>query len=165
MDWAVYRKNQKPNPPTLDEMRNQAYQSIISGATGLIWYSYYDLRYKQYPREQNLDMALFAQRWKDASAMAQEIDKITPAILEDQKVLLDLSAKSDVEAAAWKQGNQLALLFANPYYETKSISFALPQGWTIKDVNQGQIKSTLANGKATFILPSVGSGVFYLTKK
>jgi len=165
MDWAVYRKNQKPNPPTLDEMRNQAYQSIIHGATGLIWYSYYDLRYKQYPRDQNLDMTLFQQRWKDVSAMAQEIDQITPVILEDQKVLLDLPAKSDVEAAAWKQGNQLALLFANPYYATKSITFALPQGWMIKDAEQGQIKSTFANGKATFTLSTIGSGVFYLEKK
>lgn len=164
MDWAVYRKNQKPHPPTLDDMRNQAYQSIISGATGLIWYSYYDLRYKQYPREQNLDMDLFAQRWKDVTAMAKEIDQITPAILANKKVLLDVPAKAEVEVGAWQQGDKLALLFANPYYDTKSITFALPQGWKMNDADQGQIKSTFANGKATFTLPSVGSGVFYLVK-
>jgi len=76
-----------------------------------------------------------------------------------------LPEKAEVEVAAWKQGNQLALLFANPYYESKSITFALPQGWKIKDANQGQIKSTFADGKATFTLPSVGSGVFYLVQK
>jgi len=40
----------------------------------------------------------------------------------------------------------------------------LPEGWTIKQVEQDEIKSTFANGQVTFTLPSVGSGVFRLEK-
>src|SRR5690606_27028312 len=34
-DWGVLRENRKIHPPSRDEMRNQAYQMIINGATGL----------------------------------------------------------------------------------------------------------------------------------
>lgn len=161
-DLGIYYKLPETHAPSLDEMRNQAYQALINGTKGLMWYSYFDLWYVNSERKPN--EAYFLRRWKDVANMAKEIDKITPTILQDQKVLLNISAKSDVEAAAWKQGNKLAILFANPYYETKSIAFALPQGWKIKDAEQGQIKSTFLNGKVTFTLPSLGSGVFYLTK-
>jgi hypothetical protein len=164
MDWAVYQKtlNEKNHQPTLDEMRNQSYQTIINGAKGLIFYSYFDLWSADSNRKP--DEAVFQKRWPDVVRMAKEINGIIPTILEDKKVLLDLPEKPEIEAAAWQQGNRLALLFANPYYETKSITFALPNGWKIKDAEQGEVKSTFADGKATFTLPSVGSGVFYLVK-
>lgn len=151
--------------PSLDEMRNQAYQAIISGATGLFWYTYYDLKYVGYPRnKENIDVDVFDKRWADASSMAQEINKITPIILENKKFALQLPKKTDVQAAAWRDGEELLILLANPYYEAKTITFTLPVDWKIKDANQGQIKSPFANGKVTFTLPSVGSGGFRLSK-
>src|SRR5690606_28177501 len=72
MDWGVQRKTRPSHQPNLDEMRNQAYQAIINGATGLIFYSYYDLMYEKYPRsEKTKNNQLFEKRWKDAAAMAQ----------------------------------------------------------------------------------------------
>jgi len=165
-DWAVYNEGTEQVQPTLDEMRNQAYQALIGGATGLIWYSYFDLFYGKAPRDwAKMDMELFRQRWKDVSAMGREVDGITPIILKDQKVPLDLPEKAEVEAAAWQDGNELLIMLANPHYQEKSIAFALPRGWKIQDVTQGQIKSAFAKGKTTFTLPAVGSGVFRLTKK
>jgi len=165
MDWAVYRKDNKPHPPSLDEMRNQAYQAIINGATGLIWYSYYDMQYEKYPRDKStLNMDLFHRRWTEASSMAQEINGIVPVILKNDKVPLVLPTNAEVQAAAWQNGNELLIMLANPYYEQKSITLELPKGWTIKDVDQREIKSTSAIGKVTFTLPSVGSGVFRLIK-
>jgi len=166
MDWAVYHADRKQHPPTLDEMRNQSYQALINGATGLIFYSYYDMMYEKYPRgESTKNMELFKKRWADASSMAEEINKIIPIVLKgNNRVALDLPKNADVETGALRDGNQLLLMLANPYYETKSISFALPAGWAIKEATQGEIKSTFANGKATFTLPSVGSGVFRLVR-
>jgi hypothetical protein len=166
MDWAVYKKENKPHPPSLDEMRNQAYQAIINGATGLIWYSYYDMMYEKYPRDESTkNTDLFHKRWNDATAMAREINQLIPVILEgNNRVKLNLPEKAPVEVGALQDKNRLLLLLANPYYEEKSITFELPNGWKIKDATQGQIKSTFAAGKATFILPSVGSGVFWLVK-
>jgi hypothetical protein len=165
MDWAVYHEDRTPHPPSLDEMRNQAYQAIINGATGLIWYSYYDMMYEKYPRGESTNkMTLFNKRWQDASSMAHEIDAITPAILNGQRVSLDVPADSKVEASAIQYDNQLLILLANPYYQEAKVTLALPTGWQIVEANQGEIKSTSAHDKTTFTLPSVGSGAFRLVK-
>ena len=96
--------------------------------------------------------------------MASEINGIVPVILKDNKVPLTLPLDAEVEVAAWQNGNQLLLLVANPFYEQKSITFELPSGWAIKDVDQGVIKSTFNDGKITLTLPAIGSGVFCLHK-
>lgn len=164
-DWHSYLPEQKSHQPSLDEMRNQAYQALIHGAKGLVFYSYFDLKYIKYRREKDaIDWDVFHERWGDVAAMAQELKNITPIILQDKQVPLTLPDNAKIEAAAWQDGEELVMLLANPYYEQNSITFKLPDGWQIKDATQGQIKSTFANGEATFTLPSVGSGVFYLVK-
>lgn len=163
MDWAMYKAERKPRPPTLDEMRNQAYQAIINGATGLMFYSYFDLWWTDSTRSKS-DKAVFDKRWPDVTAMAAEIKALTPAILNGEKVALDLSDNSKVEVGALRYNGEMLLMLANPYYEEQKITFVLPQGWKILQKDQGQIKSTFADGKATFTLPSVGSGVFRLVK-
>jgi len=148
-------------------MRNQAYQALIGGAKGLIWYSYFDLPYKNYEEKyktRQKDMAFFDSRWKDITSMTREMDRIIPTILNDKKISLELP-HANVKVSAWEEGNMLTLLMANPYYESNSITFELPEGWKIQEANQGEIKSTFTNGKATFTLPAIGSGVFYLVKK
>ena len=165
MDWAVYHEDRTPHPPSLDEMRNQAYQAIINGATGLIWYSYYDMMYEKAPRgESTKNMTLFNKRWADASSMAHEIDAITPAILNGERVSLDMPTDAKVEAAALQYKDQLLILLANPYYQEEKVTLPLPQGWIVEGANQGTIKSTFDRGNITFTLPSVGSGVFRLVK-
>ena len=166
-NWSVYDKKYPDHAPTLDEMRNQAYQALIGGAKGLIWYSYFDLPYKSYEEKyktRQKDMAYFETRWKDITSMASEIDAVIPLILQDKKVSLQLPENAPIEVNAWQSDDALLLLMANSYYTEKNITFALPDGWKIKDAEQGAIKSTFSNGKATFTLPSVGSGVFRLVK-
>lgn len=189
-DWAVYRKGGRQNPPTLDEMRNQAYQALINGATGLIFYSYFDLKHREYPRDKTTeDMELFHGRWEDVTAMAKEIRKIAPVILRGKQLTLDLptnpqteigklqdgnqqlfqmnepSFNPQIEVTAFEDGNEVVLLMANPTYQESNITFPLPDGWIPKEIRQGQIQSTFVNGKTTFTLPSVGSGAFRLVKK
>ena len=166
MDWHVYRPDSKVHPPSLDELRNQAYQAIINGAKGLIWYSYYDLMYtKSRPRDKSTeDMDIFNRRWKDAVKMTAEINQIVPVVLANKKVPLESPQDASIEVGAWKDENQLLLLLANPYYEEKSITLTLPAGWRIATTNQGEIKSTFINRQATFTLPSVASGVFRLER-
>jgi hypothetical protein len=164
MDWAVYKK-QPSHQPSRDEMRNQAYQAIIGGAKGLIFYTYYDLFFEKYPRNDSTrNEALFQKRWADAAAMGQEIKALTPAILGGQNVALSLPESASVKASALEYQNELLILLANPYYEEKSVTLELPKSWQIKQPVQGEIKSTFVNGKVTFTLPSVGSGVFRLEK-
>lgn len=166
MDWAVYKKNQESHSPSLDELRNQAYQAIIGGAKGLIFYTYYDMFFEKYPRNDSTrNEALFLKRWANAAAMGQEIKALIPAILNGQNIALSLPQSASIKASALEYQNDLLILLANPYYEEKSVTLELPQGWQIAQPVQGEIKSTFADGNVTFTLPSVGSGVFRLEKR
>jgi hypothetical protein len=72
-DWTSYKK---PNgrPPTLAEMRCMAWSCIAAGANGLIFYSWFDLW--------KMDKTTpFEQRWKDVTAMAEEIRRWIPVLL------------------------------------------------------------------------------------
>jgi hypothetical protein len=161
-DWSVYGAENKPHLPTLDEMRNQSYQSIINGATGLIFYSYFDLWFADHKRVE--DKAIFEKRWPDVAAMTLEIKVITPAILHGKKVALALPAEKKVEVGAWEHEGQLLILLANPYYQEEKVTMAIPKGWKVAQVQQGAVKSSTANGEITFTLPAIGSGVFRLVK-
>lgn len=163
MDWSVYKPEHKQHPPSLDEMRNQAYQAIINGATGLMFYSYFDLWWTDSTRSKT-DKAKFDTRWPDVAVMSAEIKALIPAILKGERVALDLSDSSKLEVGALRHDGEMLLMFANPYYEEQTITFALPAGWKIGQTSQGQVKGTFANGRATFVLPSVASGVFRLVK-
>lgn len=162
-DWAVYKNGQKSHQPTLDEMRNQAYQAIINGARGLMFYSYFDLWYDSTERRVRKP-EVFEQRWPAVAEMAGEIKALLPTIMHNRKVALTLPSKARVEAGAWEFQNELWILLANPYYTEEKIVLTLPQGWKIQQTEQGQIKSAVQGTQATFTLPAVGSGVFRLVK-
>lgn len=163
MDWAVYTPGRAPRPPTRDEMRNQAYQAIIGGAKGLIFYAYQDLFQEKYPRGA-LNQAAFDRRWPDVAAMAQEIKGVAPAVLHGKTVALNIPAKSKVKVRAIETENELLLLLANPYYEGNSITLEIPAGWKPAEAVQGQIGSTPGAAQMTFIVASIGSGVFRFIK-
>ena len=164
-DLSITHPERKQHRPSRDEIRNQSYQAIINGATGLIYFSYYNLIYEKYPRgEATKNLALFQQRWTDLSSVSKEIKALVPAILHGSKVPLEMSTKSDVQASAIDYQNHLLILLANPDYAPKQITMNLPKGWKIKQAEQGNIKSTFQGSKVTFTLPSLGSGVFKLEK-
>ncbi len=163
-DWAVYKDGQKSHQPTLDEMRNQAYQAIINGARGLLFYSYFDLWYDSTDRRVRKP-EVFNQRWPAVAKMAGEIKALLPAVLQNQKVALTLPPNARIEAGAWEFQDELLMLLANPYYSEEQIILNLPQGWKIEQAEQGQIKSAAQGTHVTFTLPPVGSGVFRLKKE
>ena len=76
-NWANYRKTEEERkglrPPTLPEMRSMAWQCICEGATGLIFYSYYDLK-----RDPTTP---FDEQWGRCKTMAAEIKDMIPVIL------------------------------------------------------------------------------------
>ncbi len=161
-DWAVYGEENKTHQPNLDEMRNQSFQAIINGATGLIFYSYFDLWFADHKRQD--DRALFDKRWPDVAAMTQEIKALSPVILHGKKTELALPAQKRVEVAAWEYEGKKILMLANPYYQEETITFNLPRGCKVTNALQGSIKGEVANGKLTLTLPSMASGAFSLEK-
>ncbi len=72
---SIYLKD-KHRSPTYEEMRCMAYQAIVNGAKGIVFYSYFDLK---------RDPIGFDKRWPDVKKLAEEIRSITPIILSTEK--------------------------------------------------------------------------------
>ena len=74
--WMVpqlFRWPEKPRGPSLAELRSMAWQCITEGATGLVFYSWFEIRAdKQVP---------FDTRWRDMKQVAQEVKDMIPVLL------------------------------------------------------------------------------------
>ncbi len=75
-------------PPTFEEMRCMAWQCITEGATGLIFYGFFEMKYdKEFP---------FAQQWPKVKKMAEEIRDMTPVLLS-----VESPPAIEVKQAGW----------------------------------------------------------------
>lgn len=76
-NWLNYNKddaaNKKYHTPTYDEIRSMAWQCLCEGATGLVFYSWYDLK-------RNSDVPL-DQKWGELKQIVAEIDRYAPVLL------------------------------------------------------------------------------------
>jgi len=81
-NWANYAKSeaerQRGRTPTVDEVRSMAWQCICEGATGLVFYSWYDVK-------RNPDVTFDAQ-WTGLKQIAAEIDRAAPMLLSAEPV-------------------------------------------------------------------------------
>lgn len=76
-NWANYAKSdaekKRGRTPTFAEVRSMAWQCICEGATGLVFYSWYDVK-------RNPDVP-FDVQWKGLKRLAAEIDQMAPILL------------------------------------------------------------------------------------
>ena len=76
-NWSIYGKNEIENQhdrtPTFEEERSMAWQCICEGATGLVFYSWTDIK-------RNPDVP-FATQWDRQKRIAAEIDRFAPLLL------------------------------------------------------------------------------------
>jgi hypothetical protein len=81
-NWANYAKTdaerERGHTPSFAEVRSMAWQCIAEGATGLVFYSWYDVK-------RNPDVS-FDEQWAGLKRIAEEIDRMAPVILSDQPV-------------------------------------------------------------------------------
>jgi hypothetical protein len=76
-NWAVYEKDEeakkKLRTPTIEEIRSMTWQCIAEGATGIVFYSWFDLK-------RNPDVP-FETLWPGLKEVAAEVDRAAPALL------------------------------------------------------------------------------------
>lgn len=76
-NWANYAKTDAEKnggrTPTYEEVRSMAWQCICEGATGLVFYSWYDVK-------RNPDVP-FDVQWEGLKRLAREIDQMAPILL------------------------------------------------------------------------------------
>lgn len=170
--WQVVqmfdKKFQKPNlashPPTLNEMRNISYQSLIGGAKGLMFYAYhwlyfgYDASGKKIYSE-----AAFNKRWPDVKRLINEVNGITPIILKNNKVPLISTGSKDVKYQAWSYNNNLYIVFANTEKKVSFINIKVPGGWALSGKYTGVSVSLQGNDLKMNCAP-LTSNVLVFTK-
>jgi hypothetical protein len=115
-DWSVYNKDNKPSPPTLEEMRCMICLALLHGANGLIAYSYFDL--KRAPE--------FERRWGDVKRIAAEVKRLTPWLLEGRHG--PLQKVGGLEMRTWRKGQETVLVVANPTRQAAEARIPVPQG-------------------------------------
>ncbi len=162
MDWAVYQKEKEPNPPDLDELRNQCYQALIHGAKGILFYSYYDLFQERFPRQKELNYTNFNKLWPDIVQMSEEVTALFPVLLNGSMSPVEVLGNDQVEVACFSYQDEDYLFLANPFYETKTIRIKMPDKWKIETYTQGQIVAEVDQNVLCLELPPIGSGVFKL---
>jgi hypothetical protein len=81
-NWANYAKSEaekaRGRTPSVEEVRSMAWQCICEGATGLVFYSWYDIK-------RNPDVP-FDVQWAGLKQIAAEIDQAAPILLSAEPV-------------------------------------------------------------------------------
>jgi Carbohydrate binding domain len=160
-NWINYRKDDGKSDsyrtPTYDEMRSMAWQCLCEGATGLIFYSWYDMR-------RNPDVP-FDQQWSELKRIAAEIDEVAPILLSvDEAPVFNLEVGDGThhrpeDAPSWlhhlvRMHDGKAYIFAvNDGDGAGQVRFQLPNdsAWRIGNVRDMTNNRTLELSQAGFV--------------
>ncbi|MFA6104275.1 MAG: hypothetical protein WCV67_19180 [Victivallaceae bacterium] len=145
-NWQVYYGGNY-RPPTLQEMRSMAWQSIASGANGLLFYSFTDLK--------NDPDATFAARWSDVKTMASEISSFFPVLLSAETVPGIPRVRSPADTVAWRLYNyqgKTYIVVASGGADSSSAVFQFPTAFQQIAVLLGNNDVSL-NGGVTAVVP------------
>jgi len=148
-NWANYAKTeteeQGAHTPSYDEKRSMAWQCICEGATGLVFYSWYDVK-------RNPDVPFSAQ-WDGLQRIAAEIDRMTPALLSVEPVpILEVRGQGpSQDAPRWlhclvrRFNGKLYLFAVNDGDGEGEVTFSLPPNLRIVRA-MGEGRSVRAQG-------------------
>jgi len=125
-NWANYAKSEAEREngrtPTYEEVRSMAWQCIAEGATGLVFYSWYDVK-------RNPDVS-FDQQWSGLKRLAEEIDRMAPVLLSIEPA--PEMRVADGQPPTWlhwivrKHGSKLYIIAVNDGDGEGNVSFQFP---------------------------------------
>lgn len=119
---SIYLKDgTKYAGPTFDEMRCMAYQCLVHGANGLIFYSFFDLK---------RDPLGFESRWVDVKQLGAEIKSLIPILLsteEPPKVQLSSGVRY-IHFSTRRHDGKLYILAVNVSREEQDAEFTISEG-------------------------------------
>ena len=105
--YAINRKTPEIcRPPTYEDMRNMAWQCLVGGAKGLVFYSFFDL----------VDMDAktpFRQRWEDVKRMVSEIKSHEAYLLSADEAPSVHGVPAGLVCRAWRIGGKVLFAAVN----------------------------------------------------
>jgi len=179
----VYAGHNDKNP-TLDEMRNMSYQSLINGSKGLIYYAYHWLFFAQDKNGKRVySQEAFNKRWPDVKKTVQEISGLTDVILHDDKInlqrVIPSTAQSEMQMIdgklylslpliaqyqAWQYQNKLYVMTVNKSEDKpQTLQLQIPAGYHLAN-NVSGIQSQIQDGILKLTLAPIASGTIILEK-
>lgn len=162
----IHAKYTQDRNPTLDEMRNMAYQTLTNGSKGLFLFAYHWLYFDLDKEGKRIyDQKAFDKRWADVQKLIQEIEPFTDVILEDQKVALKAISPSSVQYQAWQYQGKLYVMTVNTSEDkSKSLKLQIPAGWRLSQNSVPGIKSQLSQDTLSLDFDPVASGIIVLER-
>ena len=130
-NWANYRKTEEEkkgcHTPTFEEVRSMAWQCIAEGATGLVFYSWFDVK-------RNPDVT-FDRQWDGLKRVAAEIDSMAPILLSTESVprVVVRYGEPAADEARWlhhlarSAGGKLYIFAVNDGDGAGRVDFTLPE--------------------------------------
>lgn len=140
-NWGNYAhapdEKKKGRTPTFDEMRSMTWQCVAEGATGLVFYSWFDIK-------RNADVP-FDTQWDYLKRIAAEVDRMAPALLSvDPVPAIKVETASSqqpkwLRALAKSHNGKLYLIAANDGDGEGQIRFTLPSApRSIRELSEGR---------------------------
>lgn len=123
--------NKNDRFPTLDEMRSMSWQAIAEGATGLMYYSYFEIA----------DNANYPTLWSNLKQVGQEIKDLVPVILS-----VEQTPKVDIKnGGSWmnwtvrKYNNKVYVIVVNnKKSDYQNVGFSIPNVKSVKVLNENR---------------------------
>ena len=113
--------------PTYDQMQNMLFQSVISGAKGILLYAYHQLWWGNDSKGKGgFSEAIYQRRWADIARLSEHFNLIIPIILENKVVpVRGLDAGGhNIVYKAWEYNGTVHLMVAN--LENKKVTITIP---------------------------------------
>lgn len=159
-NWANYEKHlpaaKQAHTPSYDEVRSMAWQCIAEGATGLVFYSWYDVR-------RNPDVP-FDVQWSGLQKMAAEIDRFAPILLSAEPapaVTAEPGAPAWLHWIARRLGDRLYLFAVNEGDGAGQIALRLPPGTrSVRRLGEAPRAAPLSAGRLEDKLEKLEVGVY-----
>jgi hypothetical protein len=112
---AFAESNSAWSEPTCDELRCEAYLSLVHGATGLIWYAYWDGGpYLENPKGRNHWFLPDSKLWDYFPKLNAEIQTLAPVLLEGDSRGSANCDSSIMHSNLWEYNGERYLIAVNP---------------------------------------------------
>ena len=153
-DWSTFRGEPQATDrmPTREEMKSMAWQAIVGGANGLIFYSYtYLMASPKTP---------FEKAWGDAKAAAEEVRSCFDILLSDGGEPKAHSGNADIPVRAWRGGDKRWVLAVNLKNEPSKALVNIEGGVREASLRVGGAEFKVKDGKFALMLAPYGYAMF-----
>ncbi len=156
----------EPHEPTAREKICMAMLALTGGATGLVFYSYFDQFREvilhpmtgQYAVVPSSPQTL-ARRFAEIAAVARHLTSVIPALVAGTARTLTPRAATQVRHRAVELGGEMWVILANPTSAALTASFGVPAGgWGRADAPNGEVSGGLSDPTTLTVTVPARSG-------